>query len=416
MTSTTIERREDTTGYTTYERKNYIRELPLLELPQAIGLLSPEERALFNRVFEIEVSNGQDGNGSRMDFPDQMRPWVEDRFKRDGETPEETLETMSNQGILVVRNRFTKEGGIYNPNRLNRPRDITRPDTYRQDIERTKENCSFCDPTNQTPETIAIGRFSDEYNQSFANLTKFAKYHEIIAGSHNPFDKTRDIFSSQIAIAQKIARKVIGDNGVRGIDPAAQFMMIGENQGPDSGASMYHQHKQVMLSAESMHFPDAERWHEASAGKQGYRVETGRDFTSDWFLAHEMVGLGFRVPDVDGDVLVAASMTPKKDYGVTVIGPRFKDPLHLSQRFIDTCWGVEEFMMMEQGVEQFNTALYLPPLSRTDAYWNDFRPMFVFTRRTKSDMGIMEGAGTAVLSVDPKSFAGDLFSHLQKAA
>ena len=407
MVSTTIERREDTTGYTTYERKNYIRELPLLELPQAIGLLSPEEQALFNRVFEIEVSNGQDGNGSRMDFPAEMQSWIVDRFKRDGETPEETLEAMCNQRVLVVRNRFTKEGGIYNLNRLNRPRDLVRPDTYREDIERSRENCSFCDPTKNTPETVAIGRLKDKYNQSFANLTKFAKYHEIIAGPHNPFDKTRDVFRSQIAIAQEIARRV------HGFDSAAQFMMIGENQGPDAGASKYHQHKQVMISAGTMHFPDAERWHEASIR---YRFETGSDFTGDWFAAHEMIGLARSLEDSEGEVLVVASLTPKKDCGVTVIGPRFKDPLHLGQRFIDTCWEVEEFMMTEQGVEQFNTALYLPPLSRTDAYWKDFRPMSVFTRRTKSDMGIMEGAGTAVLSVDPKSFAGDLFSHLQKAA
>lgn len=405
-----VERPEDIAGYSLSEVKEYVRGLPILDLKRGISLLERHEQDLFNGIFEVDVSNGEDGNGSRMDFPAQMQSWVVDRFRRDGETPKATLEAMGNQEVLVVRNRFTKEGGIYNPNRLNRPRDIVRPDTYREDIERTEENCSFCDPTNKTPETIAIGRFSDEYNHSFANLTKFAKYHQIIAGPHNPFNKTRDIFRSQIVIAQEIARRV---TGVNGFDPAAQFMMIGENQGPDSGASMYHQHKQVMLSAESMHFPDAERWHCASGG---YRDETGRDFTSDWFLAHEMIGLGNKIRDSEGDVLVVASMTPKKDYGVTVVGPRFEDPLHLSQRFIDVCWGVEEFMMTKQGVEQFNTALYLPPLSRRDAYWRDFRPMFGFTRRTKSDMGIVEGAGTAVLSVDPKSFAPALFSYLQKAA
>ena len=406
----TVEVRPDTAGLTDWEKQEEAKRLPIIQLDESVDLLPLEDRQLFNRLFELEISSGENGNGSRMDFPGEIKSWVFATFGRDGQTPDEVLEAMRNQKVLVVRNRFTKEGGIYNPYRLYRPKDIERADTYREDIERARENCPFCDPTKKTPETIAIGRLHDEYDQSFANLTKFAKYHEIIAGLHNPFDKTRDIFRSQIAIAQEIATRVRTK-----IDSAAQFMMVGENQGPDAGASRYHQHKQVAISAGSLHFPDAERWHEAS---RGYRDETkGRDFTSDWFLAHEMVGLARRLEDSEGDVLVVTSMTPKKDYGVTVIGPRFEDPLRLSRRFTDTCWGVEEFMMEKQGIEQFNTVLYLPPLSRNDDYWRDFRPMFTFVRRTKSDMAIMEAAGTAVLSVDPKkSFAPALFSHLQKAA
>jgi len=400
-------RMEDTAGYSGSEVAQYVREQPILDLKDSISRLERSEQDLFNNIFEVDVSDEKSGNGSKMVFPEKMQDWVVSQFRNDGESPQDVLERMSDQRVIEVVNRWTKEGGIYNPERLKRPKDFTKKDTYREDIEAARKNCAFCDPLNRTPVTEKIGRLTDKYGTTCANATKFAKFHELILGPHNPFEQTRESFRSQVRKALEIARQV------NKIDPLAQFFQFGENRGPDAAASLFHQHTQVIISVSSMHFADAERWHEASVR---YRQEKGRDLTSDWFLAHEMVGLGLKLPDSDGDILVVASLTPKKEYGVVIVGPRMADPFSLSEKSIDTFWGVEDFMVGELGIEQFNAALYMPPFSRSDDYWRDFRPMFTFVRRTKSDMGIMEGAGTAVLSVDPKSFAPRMFSHLTKKA
>lgn len=390
------------------EREQLAKDLPILNLPRSLSLLELPDRDLFNNIFEIMVSNGEVEEGPRMIFPVQMQGWVVERFKNGDQSTEETLERMSHQTVLTVTNRWTKEGGIYNPNRLKRPRDVIRPDTYRAEIEAFRIKCateSLCNPLERTPETEGIGRITDGDSYSFANLTKFAPIHEMIAGPHNPFDKTEETFRSQAGIMQEIASKA------NKIDPSSQFVMWGENQGPDSGASILHQHSQVMINNGTMHFAEAERWHEASVK---YRSETGRDFTTDWFILHEAIGLGLRIPERDEDIYVVTPLTPKKDFGVVVLGSRNGDPLYLSDKLIKVCWEIEKYMTDTLGIEQFNRALYMPPLARDDGYWSDFRPMWTFVRRTRGDVAIMETAGTPVMSVDPKSFAPQLFGHLLK--
>ena len=69
-------------------------------LPGLISALSPEERAVAERLFDVSATTG------RLDPPEEMRAWIEKSFG--------SVDAVLEQRIVRVTNRVTLQGTLFN--------------------------------------------------------------------------------------------------------------------------------------------------------------------------------------------------------------------------------------------------------------------------------------------------------------
>jgi len=81
-------------------------------LPDIVADLSPDDRDIVERIFDISVVSG------KLDPPDDMKPWLQERFG--------SVEAAIEQRIVRVTNKITFEEAFFNPLRSLRPRESDR--------------------------------------------------------------------------------------------------------------------------------------------------------------------------------------------------------------------------------------------------------------------------------------------------
>jgi len=408
------------------ERVEEAKLKPITHLKEAVDLLLPQDRNLFFRLYELVddrfMSDGSPRPNGHMKIPLEMREKVFRLFKDmvGSDDSDEVCKAVENQWTVFVTDRYSKRKAIFNPFRGSRPIDKNIRNFFLEDIEdqKKKSDCDFCHAETSTPEG-EFGRFKDDVGISFTNLTKFAPYHEIFAGPHNPYEMTEEDFISQMKKALAYGHTVYNK------DPEAIHLAWGMNFGYKAGASKVHQHSQVIVCRGMMHQSEAEEFHEAA---KLYRKEyPNSDYLSDWLRVHEVLGLArhFDDPESHDGIWAVMSLTPSKERHAIVIGSR-NSGYDVSEKFARYCWHLVNFMMKDsneggEGVMEFNTKLFMTPFGRGEEYWSDFPPMFTIIDRgvstaITSDFGFMETSGTVVLSTDPKIIAPKLFRSLAQAA
>src|SRR3990172_1565644 len=122
--------------------------MTILDLPSRVQALAVADRELFDRLFDVTVSEG------RLRAPESMRGWMAERFGG--------AEAVERQTVVRVTNRWTLEEAVFNPLRARRPKAPARePPPAGED--------SLARPLELTPEDT-FGRIEGEHCLTAANV------------------------------------------------------------------------------------------------------------------------------------------------------------------------------------------------------------------------------------------------------
>lgn len=345
----------------------------IADLEDLIGSLPTEERAVFDRLFEVVSTTG------RLVVPDEMRPWVEGRFGSVGAVEE--------QRVVRATDRVTLEGALFNELRASRPFEAREATDLRAEIEATRGD-PFCTPETGTPEDV-FGRVRGRRSVTASNVAKYDGFHGVVIfDEHDPLAITSESVDDLVETALRWLR------AARESDGEAVYPFLMWNCLWRAGGSVIHGHAQTTATKGS-HYPKVERLRRAALF---YRAEHGTSYFEDLYRAHEALGLAF-----DGGGTGArgfASLTPVKEKEVVLLAPDADVPLR--RLLAQVLAGYRDSL----GVSSFNVAFYLPPEVPAGEDWSGF-PVVVHvvdrgdpSNRT-SDIGAMELYAASVVSSDP---------------
>ena len=233
---------------------NTTRESPGLtpDLPALIAGLPADRRARFERIFNVELVEGE------LRVPDTMREWTISRFG--------AIEDVEHQQIVRITNKVTWEGAIFNPLRARRPMRFRDEQDRRLDVAED----IFADPARMTTEDT-YGRVNGDYCITTSNIARWdAQCSVLIFQEPDPLAFTRahlrDYFRTALRWADAAHR----------VDPEARFMAWMWNGGPAGGASIPHAHAQMGLG-KGTPYPLVEGLHRAAVAYGGLFANLNAD-------------------------------------------------------------------------------------------------------------------------------------------
>ncbi len=347
-------------------------ERKITGLPDLIEDLSPEDRALADRIFHVSATTG------KLEPPESMRAWIEKSFG--------SVDTVKAQRIVKVTNRITLEGTLFNELRASRPLDTAVSVDLDKEIAAT-EGDPFCHPEDGTP-TDAFGRVKGAHATTASNIAKYDGFHGVVVfDDHNPLHLTPEKVSDYVDVGLRWAREA------QRADPEARYPFLMWNCLWRAGGSIIHGHAQV-TATRRMHYPKVERLRRAAAG---YGLDHGSDYFDDLYRIHDALGLGIPLEGVRA----FASLSPIKEKELVVIGGGPED-----ESLSRAVGALLESYVRNLGVRAFNVAFYMPPLGPTDEDWSDFPTVVYIVDRgdpanRTSDMGAMELYAASVVASDP---------------
>lgn len=347
-------------------------EREITRLPDLVGELSPENRALAERIFHVSATTG------RLDPPQAMHGWIEASFG--------SVDAVTAQEIVKVTNRITLEGALFNELRASRPLDTAVSVDLDEEISRT-EGDPFCHPEVGTPADV-FGRIKSEHATTASNIAKYDGFHGVIVfDDHNPLHLTPGKVADYVSVGLEWCREALE------ADPEARYPFLMWNCLWRAGGSIIHGHAQVTVT-HGMHYPKVERLRRASAA---YHAEHGSDYFADLHRVHDSLGLGIPLEGVRA----FASLSPIKEKELVVIGGEPGD-----EALSRAVGALLQGYIRDLGVRAFNVAFYMPPFGPRDEGWSDFPTVVYIVDRgdpanRTSDMGAMELYAASVVASDP---------------
>jgi hypothetical protein len=348
-------------------------ERKITGLPALISALPPAERALAERIFEVSATVG------RLVPPEAMRPWIQNSFG--------SVEAVLEQPIVRVTDRVTLRGSIFNGLRASRPLDTAVSVDLEREIAAT-EGDPFCHPEDGTPADV-FGRVKGSHAVTASNIAKYDGFHGVIVfDDHNPLHLTPEKVSDYVDVGLRWAGEA------QQADPEARYPFLMWNCLWRSGGSIIHGHAQVTATRGS-HYPKVEHLRRAALA---YRAGHGTSYFDDLPRVHDALGL--EIPSEEG-ARAFASLTPIKEKEIVVIGARPDD-----EALKRTVGALLERYVHTLGVQTFNVAFYMPPLSPVEEDWSGFPTVVHIVDRGSpssrtSDVGAMELYAASVVASDP---------------
>src|ERR687896_413438 len=311
----------------------------ITDLRALISDLSPEDRILAKRIFDVSTTTG------RLDPPEAMHAWIEKSFG--------SVDHVTAQRIVKVTNRITLEGTLFNELRASRPLETGVSLDLDREIAAT-EGDPFCHPKEGTPADV-FGRVEGDHASTASNVAKYDGFHGVIVfDDHNPLHLTPEKVAGYVSVGLEWGRKALE------ADPDARYPFLMWNCLWRAGGSIIHGHAQV-TATRGCHYPKVERLRRAAAA---YENEHGSHYFDDLYRAHEALGLSL---PAEGNVRAFASLSPVKEKELVVIGERPGDE-HLKR----TVGALLEGYVGALGARAFNVAFYMPPLVPADEDWSGF--------------------------------------------
>jgi hypothetical protein len=351
----------------------------IAQLDDIVRGMPHAQRSLFERIFNVEVTNG------RLIPPPEMEAWIVRQFG--------SLEPTLSQKIVRVTNQITLEGVLFNWLRSNRPMWKAPALDLDAELDRLNGNDPLHDPYHGTPEDV-FGRIEGRYCVTASNIAKFDGFHGLVVfKERHPLRWTRAMLHDYVDTGSRWAE------AAHAIDADAQYYLFIWNCLWRAGASLLHGHAQVMLG-KGMHYAAVEGLRRAALL---YQANYRSNYFDDLYEVHADLGCAFR----RGEVRVIANLVPKKENEVLLFAPS------LSAELKDRIYDVLACYRDRIGVTSFNLVVYMPPLGETSENWNGF-PVVVRivdrgdpTART-ADIGAMELYAASVVSSDPFRLAAAL--------
>ncbi len=352
----------------------------ILDLPQRIARLPPDDRRRAERLFDVAVSPG------RLAVPEPLAPKLAKWYAARGDTgPQQAIARASEQRVVRVFNRVSAEGTLFNELRAVRP--MQHGDTTDLDarIEKARQGCDFCNPVPMTT-VDTWGRISGRHSVTAANASMYDAHHGmVIFAEHHPHRFGREQLEDYVDVAMRWLRRTYDD------DASLRYPFIMWNCLEKAGASQPHGHMQMLLTRGGPYARQA--WMMRIADE--YRRQANAAYWDDWMAMHESLGLARR----RGSATCIASLTPIKEKEMLVIGG-----LAVEEGFVDAVADVLRCFIDRLGVISFNVAIYLPPMDADLPY-----DLPVIARcvdrgdpaRPTADVGGMELYGSPVVASDP---------------
>lgn len=345
------------------------------DLDEVVAGLNREERAVFDRIFQVSISLGE------LIPPPEMHAWIARQFG--------SVEATLKQKIVRVTNLVTLEGALFNELRSRRPIDMKENLSLLEEIG-NHEGDPFCKADTGTPADI-FGRVRGQHCITASNVAKYDAFSGlVIFDEHNPLSFDREMVYDYVETALEWGKKA------HEVDPLAKYFFMMWNCLWKSGATLVHGHFQMTLTRE-MHYPKVESLRRAALS---YRNEYGRDYFDDLYEAHRMVGCAFEA----GDTRMIVNLAPVKEKEVLIISDAVEDGIK------ESIYQVAEAMTKAMGVTSFNLVLYMPPIAPVEEDWSGFPFIARMVDRgdpasRNSDMGAMELYASSVVSSDPLAVA-----------
>ena len=352
----------------------------ITQLPTLVANLPTEKRARFERLFRLDMSEGQ------CVLPDTMREWT---IKHFGST-----EAVEHQHILRITNLWTWEGAIYNPLRSGRPLQITH---NQQPITSTADDL-FAQPL-QTTAADVFGRVRGKHCITTGNIARWEGQHAVlIFDEFDPLKFTRDHMRDYFATSLQWAQQAHAQ------DPQARYFVWTWNGGLKGGASIPHAHAQLALGR-NIHYGRIEQLRRAALA---YQTQFDANYFEDVLGVHEDVGLSFQAAGLPG-LLYLTALRAKDTW---IIGKAFDE--QLADALCDTLRNLIE----KTGTGAFNVGVMMPPpfpLSPLppEENWQHFPVIARIVDRgspamLSSDVGALDVFAHQVIAVDPFEEIGRL--------
>ncbi len=301
----------------------------IIELPETVNALEPEEKKLFFRFFNVHRSIG------RAVLPSEMKPWADKTFG--------SAESVEEQKIIKVFDKHLYEAALFNELRAKRPMQAKEKRLDFRKVVEESAHGPFSTPLSMTPEDV-FGRVKGKHCISASNISKYDGMHGlIIFNKHNPLDFNEKEVQDYFRTALKWFDKAHKSN------KKAVYPFILWNCLWRAAASIIHGHMQVVLG-EGLHYGEAENDNKA---RREYYNRYKRDYFSDYYKAHQLVGLGLEHKGVK----VFASLVPRKDKEITIISKK------LDEKCVKAIYLVMDCFKKDLGVMSFNLSVVLPPLA-----------------------------------------------------
>jgi hypothetical protein len=374
-------------------------------LPQIIAALPDDERSLTNRLFQIDLAEGE------LVPPPEMMPWLEKTFG--------SAAVALHQQIVRVTNRWTFEGATFNPLRSRRPGSGTTSSMVsalspelRARIEDSGGD-DFCDPLHRTP-ADTFGRVQSKHVITAGNIAKADGWHSVgIFDRHNPLEIDSELVTEMLSTAGEWADRAHTS------DPSARFLFLLWNCLWRAGASLVHGHIQMTLSHQMAHA----RVEHLRAVARRYLLETGDDYFVDLARVHRALGLCVADDKIDW----YASLTPVKEREIVLIAPTYQDGALQPEELgilSEPLFTTLSCLQRQMGVLSFNAGIFGPPLAASgqkpvgeqEKDWTGFPLVARLVDRgnplsTTSDIAGLELFGSSVVASDPFEVACILQAH-----
>lgn len=362
--------------------------MSIFNLPSLVDNMPACKQTLWKRIYQCSALYG------RLELVPEVRSLAQKMFGGESE--------VEKQRIMRVTNLVTGEGSLFNHLRGMRSLSHRQEQDLDSVVEEHRQGCPFCSPEEHTP-LDPFGRVRGKYCLTAANLAKYDEYHGlIIPREHHPLLFSRDMVEDYFKVAARWFQEVQVYDAQRNHDYSPLYPFLMWNCLWPAGSSVVHGHLQMTV-ARGGHYPKVEQLRRCSLQ---YVQNYGSDYFGDLFALHQALGLGWET----GETRLLVSLTPIKEKEVFIIlppGPVTPHRLGLAGRAVG---GVLNRLKSKAGLNSFNVAVYLSPLSGETGNWDNF-PLIarlvdrgsVFNRT--ADFGAMELFAASVISSDPFAVA-----------
>ncbi|HEX3013654.1 MAG TPA: hypothetical protein VHO92_05220 [Methanobacterium sp.] len=363
----------------------------ILNLEERINRLEKEDEdsfRLFKNIFQISSASGS--LKIPLSFMEKVHSYFgsKDESGKIIEPKNKVIERIETQKVVKTYNKWTGEGSLFNSLRASRPGIRPSERNHEQAkvqeyIEKSRENCDFCQPEKYTPEDV-FGRIHGKHCITGANIAKYDAWSSVVFfKKHNPLDFTREELSDYIETGFKWFKKVYN------YDKRFKYPLFLWNCLPKAGASQVHGHAQVLMTKD-IHYAKTQ-----FLGKifRNYMQLTGRNYFKDVYSVHNTLGLA-----LNSEINGFASITPLKEKEFIIISrnnPSTDDDIK------ETIYRVLRCYIDELGVNSFNLAISCPASGET------FLPYIIrivdrgSILKPTAYIGAMELYGSSVISDDP---------------
>ncbi len=363
----------------------------ILDLEEMINRLKKEDEdsfKLLNNIFHTSSASGS------LKIPLSFKEKIHTYFGNKDESGKiiksknDVVERMQTQKVVKTYNKWTGEGSLFNSLRASRPGMKSQERNQEQEkvqkyIEKSKENCDFCQAEKYTPEDV-FGRIKSKHCITGANIAKYDAWNSMIFfKKHNPLDFTQEEVSDYIETGFKWFKKV-HNYDKQFISPIFIWNCLQK-----AGASQVHGHAQVLMT-KNIHYAKTQF---LSRNFRSYMQLTGRNLFKDIYTSHKALGLA-----LDNNVNGFASITPLKEKEFIIIS---KDNPSTSDDIKKTIYRVLRCYIDELEVNSFNLVISCPSFGET------FLPYIIrivdrgSILKPTADVGAMELYGSSVISDDP---------------